>query len=321
MKAEVLIDWITFTVKGRELCDVISSFLGLDPDLFVSTGFSLNGYTHVVRFSDIFVMDQPRENDFFKSMGVCVSMSGNGCRAFEKFTSFTGVPFLHLFREIVNCNANVTRLDVACDDRHGALNMDTIIEKTRSGDICSRMTNRSIVSSWDGVSSSGSTVYIGSESSAFRLRLYDKAAEQGIAGHWVRLEMVLRQKYSLDFVEHAALGVPVGKLAAQVLNDKFRFIDRDDSNITRCSSCSWWVDFVQEVDSLHLSKRTDVAHPVDHIDEWIRFQVAPSLAILLDTLGFAHLYEMILASRDRLTDQQKALIDDFKRMIGRSSDE
>ena len=30
-----------------------------------------------------------RENDFFRDMGVCVSMSGNGCRAFETMSKLT----------------------------------------------------------------------------------------------------------------------------------------------------------------------------------------------------------------------------------------
>ncbi|MCI8808133.1 MAG: replication initiation factor domain-containing protein, partial [Oscillospiraceae bacterium] len=32
----------------------------------------------------------------------------------------------------------------------------------------------------------GSTIYIGAPSSDFRVRIYDKALEQGAEGHWVR---------------------------------------------------------------------------------------------------------------------------------------
>lgn len=311
MKAEVLIDWLTFTVKGREVRDVISVFLGLDPELFSVTDYSMNGYRRVFRFSDIFVMDMPREDEFFHDMGVCVSMSGNGCRSFEKFTAYSDAPFLSLFKLLQLNDCNVTRLDVACDDREGALDMDLIIDKVRQNEIDSRMTRRSVVSSWDGISRNGSTVYIGSESSAFRLRIYDKAAEQGIEDHWVRVEMVLRSNNSLSFVGHAASGVPVGQLAAQVLNDKFKFIERDDSNISRCTVCSWWSDFVQEVSFLHLSVRKDVSHPIERVEQWVNHQVAPSLVMLNDTLGWAHLFEMIMAARDRLSDRQQCIVNDF----------
>lgn len=121
--------------------------------------------------------------------------------------------------------------------------------------------------------------------------------------------------YSLSFVHHAADGQSVGELAALVLNDKFKFIELDDMNISRCSVCSWWSDFVGSLASLHLSSRKDISHPVERIDQWIRDQIAPSLAMLIDTLGWVHLYEMIHAAGDRLSDRQRALVDDFNRMF------
>ena len=83
MKCEVLIDWLTFSVKREDPSEVIREYLGLDPALFQDTGYSLLGYNKVLRFSDICVCYEPRENKHFQNMGVCVSMSGNGCRTFE----------------------------------------------------------------------------------------------------------------------------------------------------------------------------------------------------------------------------------------------
>ncbi len=89
MKCQVLIDWLTFSVKKDDPNEVIRDYLGLDPSLFQETGYSLLGYNRVMRFSDICVCYEPRENDYFKSMGVCVSMSGNGCRTFETMSKLT----------------------------------------------------------------------------------------------------------------------------------------------------------------------------------------------------------------------------------------
>ena len=83
MKCEVLINWLTFSVKKDDPSEVIREYLGLDPALFQDTGYSLLGYNKVLRFSDICVCYEPRENKHFQNMGICVSMSGNGCRAFE----------------------------------------------------------------------------------------------------------------------------------------------------------------------------------------------------------------------------------------------
>lgn len=329
MKAEVSVDWLTFTVTTKKLGDkvgfaeytpqeVIENFLGMDPDLFEETGSSLLGYDRVLRFADIVVCYEPRQNDYFKDMGVCVSMSGQGCRAFEAMSSYQPSPFAALFQLLEDTSgSNVSRLDIACDDRAGVLDMDRIIDKTQRNEINSRMTKRSVVASWDGLDRSGATVYVGSPSSAFRLRIYDKALEQGTTGHWVRVEMVMRADNANAFVHEVTQGNPVGTLAAQVLNDKFAFIDRDDGNISRCTVCSWWAEFVGSLEYLHLVTRPEVQQSVARIDRWVSDQVAPSLAVLAQTFGVQHIVEIALTAQDRLTGQQRALIIDFRRLSGR----
>ena len=178
MKCEVLIDWLTFSVKREDPNEVIRDYLGLDPALFQDTGYSLLGYNKVLRFSDICVCHEPRENQHFKNMGICVSMSGNGCRAFETMSRLgakdrqgkESVAFPALFRLLAADEAvNVSRIDIACDDREGYLNMDEIIVRTRANAVNSRMRWKDIHESIDGVSKAGATVYIGAPSSDFRV--------------------------------------------------------------------------------------------------------------------------------------------------------
>jgi len=174
-------------------------------------------------------------------------MSGNGCRTFEamsKLSKDKGSAFPALFQRLAaDETANVSRIDIACDDKDGFLNMDEIVSKVQSNEINSRMTKRSVIVSYDGTQRNGSTVYIGAPSSDFRVRIYDKALEEGLDGHWIRVELVMRHKNAKAFVEQLITAPSVGKLAAQVVNDKFSFIERDDSNITRCSICGWWQNF------------------------------------------------------------------------------
>lgn len=239
MKCEVLIDWLTFSVKKNDPSEVIREYLGLDPALFQDTGYSLLGYNKVLRFSDICVCYEPRENKHFQNMGICVSMSGNGCRAFETMSKLgakdkqgtQSVAFPALFRLLAaDETANVSRIDIACDDREGYLDMEQIIAKTRANAVNSRMRWKDIHESIDGVNKAGATVYIGAPSSEFRVRIYDKALEQGVEGHWIRVELVMRSANANAFVEDMTNSESVGKLAAQVINDKFSFIERDDSN-------------------------------------------------------------------------------------------
>lgn len=321
MKCEVLIDWLTFSVKKEDPSEVIRDYLGLDPALFQDTGYSLLGYNKVLRFSDICVCHEPRENQHFKNMGVCVSMSGNGCRAFETMSRLgakdkqgkESVAFSALFRLLAaDETANVSRIDIACDDREGYLNMDEIVARTRANAVNSRMRWKDIHESIDGVSKAGATVYIGAPSSDFRVRIYDKALEQGADGHWVRVELVMRSANANAFVAAATGSENVGKLAAQVINDKFSFIERDDSNISRCTVCEWWQNFVDELDKVRLVSREVIQHGVERIRSWIENQVGPSLYILMKTMGIMDIYSIAAGSAGRISPQQEALILDFR---------
>ena len=316
MKCQVLVDWLTFSVKEQDPAKVIREYLGLDPELFQDAGYGLLGYNRVLRFSDICVCYEPRENDFFRDMGVCVSMSGNGCRAFETMSKLTQAGqdsvFPTLFQLLAaDETANVSRLDIACDDREGFLNMEEIVEKVQANEINSRMTKRSVIVSFDGTQRSGSTIYLGAPSSDFRVRIYDKALEEGVDGHWIRVELVMRHKNAAAFAEQMNSAPSVGKLAAQVVNDKFSFIERDDSNITRCTVCGWWQSFVDELESVRLVARCVIQHSVERIENWIESQVGPSLAVILNTLGWPHLFELARAAAGRLSARQLSLISDY----------
>jgi DNA relaxase NicK len=294
----------------------------MDPALFQDTGYSLMGYSKVMRFSDILVCSEGREDDYFKDMGVCVSMSGNGCRTFETMSKLTlelkdkqgtqSVAFPALFQLLASdADANVSRIDIACDDRAGHLNVDDVLNKVQANELNSRMTTRSTVISFNGQERSGATAYLGAPSSSFRVRIYDKALEQGEPGHWVRVELVMRSKNANAFVEQMTTSENVGKLAAQVINDKFSFIDRDDSNITRCTVCPWWQSFVDELESVRLVAREVIQHTVEQIGSWVEAQVGPSLAILFQTMGWPYIFELAKDSARRLSDKQISLVTDY----------
>ncbi len=326
MKCEVLVDWLTFSVKEQDPAKVIREYLGMDPTLFQDTGYGLMGYNRVLRFSDICVCSEGREDNHLHDMGVCVSMFGNGCRSFETMSKLTfpgakdkqgtnSVAFPVLFQLLASTEgANVSRPDIACDDRAGYLNMDDVLSKVQENEINSRMTSRSVVVSFNGTQRSGATVYIGAASSDFRVRIYDKALEESTDDHWVRVELVMRGKNSKAFVEQMTNCENVGKLAAQVINDKFSFIERDDSNISRCTVCNWWTHFVDELEAVRLVARKVIQHTVERIGNWVEAQVGPSLAILLRTMGWPYLFELAQDSGQRLSDKQQLLISDYNSM-------
>lgn len=339
MKCAVVVDYFVFSVKTDNPDNVIRDWLGMEPALFEAFPYGINGYLQSKRFSSIIVAYNGYENEFFSSgdMGVCVSMSGAGCRAFESFSKlgFDGL-FKKLFKGMAEidaetgeflklkkrkeCPCNVSRVDVACDEKSGLLDMDLMVEKAVDlQEFNSRMTSVTDYRSKKGKDFTGHSLYIGSEKSDFRMRVYDKALERkqkgegnGAEGSWIRTEMVMRGENARGFVAQAAQAESIGKLAAQILNDKFRFIERDNNNISRCSVSDWWAAFVEEVESVVLWSRSVFQQPLERVDEWLRSQVATSMAMIGLTFGWSRLWRIMVEGKERLSPKQEALVHDYK---------
>lgn len=324
---DVLIDYFTFTVKEADSPQqVIRDWLGMDVALFQDGEYSvLRGYSRMMWFANIYVaysgrdqVDKQTGHLVFdgQKMGVCVSMSGNGCRTFERFSSRAhdaDSAFPSLFADIAaNDSVNVSRCDVACDDTSGFLDLEDVRDRVEHEGVNSRLRKRAVYLNYANNEYEGVGIYIGSEKSDFRIRFYDKALEQGVDGHWVRCELVFRHEESLGFVQTLVQSaVAVGELAAQVLNDKCAFIYRDDVNITRCTVCEWWAAFVDTVKSVALVSRKRVQRPVERVAEWFRHSCGPSVTMLARTLGFGWFAAVARDSADRLGPKREALIRDF----------
>ena len=123
--------------------------------------------------------------------------------------------------------------------------------------------------------------------------------------------MVMKDENARGFVAQAVTAESVGKLAGQILNDKFRFIERDNGNISRCSVCDWWAAFVEEVESVVLWSRSVVQHSIERVDEWLRSQVATSMAMIGLTYGWSRLWRIMAEGKERLSPKQEALIHDY----------
>lgn len=325
MKAQILIDWLTFTVK--EVYDpykVITWYLGMDSGLFQEQPYGLDGYEHCLAFNDIKVLYQPRENLSFQNMGCCVQMSGNGCRTFESWSKLhldgntdeqgTGsTVFPALFQLLLANQCNISRIDIACDDHDGVLDMSEIVDSVMNNNVNSRMQRRQLVLSYDGNDVDGTTVYFGAPSSDFRVRIYDKAKEQGdLQGHWIRVELVFKGKNALAFVENFVNCDSLGTLATGVINDKFRFIDRDDTNISRCSTCGWWVEFMENLSAIEIFSREVMEHDIDEIEDWAVRQLAPSIGLLFKAKGKIWLNAFIKEGQERLSNKQLLLAEDYR---------
>lgn len=328
MKATAIIDWLTFSVAGEtEPERVITDILRMDKLLFEKGYGGGNGYCQSLQYENIRVFFDPAE-DRIADMGICVSMSGKGCRHWEMLTEHKksqriheeSTPFMSLFQQLhIDERVNVSRVDLALDDTQGLLDLDVICNCVELNNINSRIRKRSYTLSWDGQHPTGKTVYIGAPSSDFRMRIYDKAKEMyqpGEAGydkHWVRFEIVMKGANANGFVNCMVNANDLGPLASGILQDKIAFIERDNENITRCSICQWWLDFVDAVAAVKLVFKEEVRHKLEDRIDWVSRQIAPSLSLINDACGYFKLRDIIKIGAGKRSKQQQAELDSYRK--------
>lgn len=328
-KIKIIIDWCAFTVHGlRNPDDVIRKYLGMDPELFTACK-GLNAYKDGMEYNNIRISYNGPEVENFGDMGISVSMSGTGCRAFEASTNFVTTDkhglecsaFAVLFQllhehsdRLGEERVNVTRIDLACDDHNRVLDMVKICEAVDNNEIRSKIRARALNKSYNGQKLAGLTAYIGSKSSDFFIRFYDKRLERGqldSTEHWVRCELVMKKDHATAFIPQFVNHEHIGTIVSCILNDKLAFIERDDSNISRCTICDWWLKFVDSIESVQLVSREAAPKSVAAGYDWLQWQCAPWMAIIKKTMGFEVFLRMLDDGEERLTPKHLAIIREY----------
>ena len=170
-KIVATLDWVGFTVPSET---DIYALLGIPFENFIADLRGNMGYSKMAIYGNIKVYYEGRIE-----MGTHVEMTGKGCREFEGHHKDDWL-WIRLFNEVFQNKGKFTRCDVALDDYHGFLNMNTIKRKVKSGLVRSNFKsgiNYEVFKLADG-SKEGHTVYFGSPNSRIRVRIYDKRMQQ-----------------------------------------------------------------------------------------------------------------------------------------------
>lgn len=296
-----LLDWLSFTVKQNDPYEALG-IIGLQPSLFSELPYGFSGYRRSLRFGDISIFYAGRED-----MGCLVNMTGQGCRQFE--SQFNDNPWLELIQNAFAANVNFTRLDLALDNVNGALTLDRIW--TAIDDHEKQV--RSRFSEWkrmqtgsfcEGKKITGETIYLGSAKSHTLFRVYNKAQQLGLDGHWIRFELRLRDKRAQEGLKLFLSGVPVGKLSAGIINN-------DDSNKSRCSLQLWWAEWLESTEKIRLTTEKTIKYVSDSM-EFMKRQCAPTLAMINQHLGAApfkmFLGELVDNGRNRMGAKHERIL-------------
>lgn len=250
------VDWVTCSFSNTDVYSVIG-ILNLDHSKFSFEEKYSWGYPCTATFGNIRIFYTPDDKEYPKAhKGCCLNMSGQACREFETFSRSLDWPTL--FSRLELLDGNVTRLDLAYDDRTGVILLPRL-----AMDIADRYfighARRSERLYSDNIDDDiqGLTVYVGSRKSALYIRIYDKAAERGYHPsecHWVRVEIQMRDDRAMMAARSVATDPNIGNVFAGILSNYLRVLrPTADSNKSRWPTAEYWQQILHDVASLRLT--------------------------------------------------------------------
>lgn len=256
-----LIDWLTVVFHGCKV-DEVQSILGMTSAPFESSPSFINGYPMDCSFSNIHIRygaDNPAYYSDPKKarddMGICLDMSGKGCRSFEEFSEYS---WFDLFERIFRYDGrfSVTRLDLAYDDHSGLLNMWQMKRDIEDRNYISKSKKSLIIWSDDQETDvQGLTLQVGSKSSPVLIRIYDKAAERGFGKerHWIRVELQLRSDRAHEALKLLFQRESIGIVASGIIRNYCCFVTPTaDTNRSRWPIAEYWQRVLEGMEKLRV---------------------------------------------------------------------
>ena len=339
-----LVDWLTFTDFLHTTPQEVMSFLGLPesriPWVYVQQ--FRNGYPEHYTWNHITISYGADNSRFYDDpakartdMGICVNLSGQGCRAFETeggdwldlFKRFQGDLPSKLVKELpmAFCRAfkerrrfNVTRLDLAFDDHTDLIDIHRVEYDVRERNYVSKSTKSEIVWSDDQETDiQGISVGIGSKKSKVYCRIYDKAAERGFKDrHWVRVELQLRDDRALVAMAQILHSGHVGCTVAGILRNYLTFrTPSADTNKSRWPVAYYWERVIGTMEKLSLWIKPGEQYNIHKSEYWLKKQYGQ----LISTLAEIHDPQLLVNECraiypvDQLSPKYRQVIYDHRR--------
>lgn len=319
-----MIDWCQITVKGLDVFTIIEDILRIPLNLMElhCKGKAIAGHELVAGFDNIKIL-KPTGNIQYE--GFQILMSGSGCRNYENFLKINKETWFDFLERACRYHVNFPRIDLAIDDRKPYLYIPELIRLKNEGLISSQMRDfkehRSDRLKEDEIEAKGKSLYIGSESSDFRVVFYEKGYEQHekfgkeLDVNWNRYELRFRQKKAVRAVQELIEYRDVARVAMGVLKDKVRFLQKPaDGRATRkrlYPTYQPWVDFLADVEKIKLTMNPE-KKTLDKIWNWLTTAVSPSMKLFAE-LGKVENkdYMQMLIEGAEMNETQQRLYEDY----------
>lgn len=320
---KIIFDWFSFTIKDIEPEDVIE-MLGLEGVQFLNT-YGLHGYRSRYMYDGLSIHYGSGRGD------VWVDMSGQGCRDFETYGEIDWFTLAYLI--LTNDKANMTRIDVAYDDFNGLLDLNSIINDSRSSSFVTKSNSKdpytiTETGGYDGLCSS--CVMYGKRGSNISCRIYDKAAERNRVDeieHWVRCELQIRHNHANNFLRYlladdckSIYGYDLevenrlDALYFAVLNNFLRFIDlsaNNDTNRWRKPLAEHWRIFVESYhgNAISLYSAPGVDYNVLRLRYTVEDMYGGMIYTYLQLFGADELSDMVACKEFKLNKKYQYILD------------
>lgn len=301
---QIIMDWFEFTlcddfmVRDRWHC--LSHYIKIPGVSFRRVPRGMHGYKTQFSYGKTVIL-----LDGSEGMGVHVILSGQALREMSNDP-------LELLHWVLHNGGKVSRIDLAFDNVDGELTLLRVKRAVNAGAVSCRakeyrQMKRGRISTGE---VTGETFYFGSAQSDTQYRIYDKAAEQGLDGHWIRCEGQYRHENAqrvAQLIHEARLDV--GPVFCGLLRGYLNILtpSKTDTNKSRWKVAKWWLDLLQGAEKIKLSlvKQPPSLH---RRREWFIKQVAPTFAMLLDGFGSDSMLDAYKIGKARMTPEQREII-------------
>ena len=300
----ILFDWLTFT-SHCDSPETVMQLLGLKDVPWQKMDRGRNGYRQRYFFENISILYDGAEN-----MGVCVDMSGTGCRAFESYSKINWNELMQILY-FSSGDYNVTRLDMAFDDHTGILDIDELRDDTDSHMYVSRSRTWKVE-----YGSAGTTIYHGSPKSNMYIRIYDKAAERDLQDcHWIRVEMQMRDEIAQGFIA-GLMSKPVGTQFRGVLHNYLRYVvdPGTDENMSRWPMADYWQDLIEGVGQIRVWSAPGIDYNEFHLSNYVINQAGNALDCYLRIFGMEDLIRELGQRSVKMSPKYLRLLAKYKEL-------
>lgn len=296
----VIIDWLQFTIIDNNIdyTKTIIDILRLDVNNFICLDKGKLGYRSQMYYNNISVLYEGTP-----TMGVHVILSGQGCRYYE-----SEHPLIELIERINTHGGKLTRIDLAMDDTSGkVIKFDNLVKDITAANVITRWKDNTeiIKRSNSDSSKQGHTINVGSGASRIYMRIYNKALEQKQEGVWNRIELEIKKEYA-EQIQQLLTTENVGQLMAKIMNNYIRIVEpnENDKNKSRWKTKPYWERIIKTTEKQKLT-RLSVEKTVDTTKDWIRKQIAPSLALVTinDDGNLDFLVQQVIQGQTRLKER------------------